>query len=172
MMFRFVEFQAVAGTVFNQNRQLVGRVFHATSADDFWMIHSTGEFDNEADVPIHELKSVVQTGDADAAVILISIFDSEEDIWNAVQAGVKGDLTKKAGDVDALIEAIQRVAAGKSCFPEVIENKLKRRSEQKSFTDREMQVCWLPETVIKTSAQNWIYRCQALSSTSCTFAKN
>ncbi|MEM6886467.1 MAG: response regulator transcription factor, partial [Verrucomicrobiota bacterium] len=33
-------------------------------------------------------------------VILLSVFDSEEDIWKAKEAGVKGYLTKKAGEVE------------------------------------------------------------------------
>lgn len=77
--------------------------------------------------------------DPDAKVILISIFDSEENIWNAVQAGVKGYLTKRAGDVKVLVDAIREVASGGEYFPAVIAKKLDRRSESKSLIEREMQ---------------------------------
>ncbi|VGO22443.1 response regulator [Pontiella sulfatireligans] len=78
--------------------------------------------------------------DPEAKVILISIFDSEEDIWNAVQAGVKGYLTKKAGEVDVLVEAIQQVANGQTFFTGVIAKKLERRSDAPSLTERELEV--------------------------------
>lgn len=76
----------------------------------------------------------------DTKVVLLSVFDSEEDIWKAVQAGVKGYLTKKAGEVEEVLEAIQEVAAGGTYFPAGIAQKLERRSEQDELTPREMEV--------------------------------
>ncbi len=76
----------------------------------------------------------------DAKIILLSVFDSEEDIWKAVQAGVKGYLTKKAGEVEDVLEAIHEVAAGGTYFPAVIAQKLERRNDQESLTPREMDV--------------------------------
>ena len=76
----------------------------------------------------------------DTKIVLISVFDSEEDIWNAVQAGVKGYLTKKAGEVEEVLEAIYEVAGGGSYFPAGIAQKLERRRAQQSLTPREMDV--------------------------------
>ncbi|VGO11893.1 Response regulator protein VraR [Pontiella desulfatans] len=73
-------------------------------------------------------------------VVLLSVFDSEEDIWKAVQAGVKGYLTKKAGEVEDVLEAIQEIAAGGTYFPAGIAQKLERRRGKESLTPREMQV--------------------------------
>lgn len=81
--------------------------------------------------------------DPDAKVILLSVFDSEEDVWRAVQAGVKGYLTKKTGDVDVMISALQSVAAGEPFFPAAMKQKLESRSEQRELTPREMQVLQL-----------------------------
>lgn len=58
--------------------------------------------------------------DPEAKVVLISVFDLEEDVWNAVQCGVVGYLTKKAGNAEILIDAIREVAAGEEFFPAVI----------------------------------------------------
>ncbi|MDP4693863.1 MAG: response regulator transcription factor, partial [Opitutales bacterium] len=52
-----------------------------------------------------------------AKIILLSVFDSEEDIWKAEQAGVKGYLTKKAGEVEDVLEAIHEVAKGGTYYP-------------------------------------------------------
>lgn len=73
-------------------------------------------------------------------IILLSVFDSEEDIWKAVQAGVKGYLTKTAGDVDELIEAVKAVAAGRSYYPEAIAHKLKERRKMSDLSPREIEV--------------------------------
>ncbi|MDF7825179.1 response regulator transcription factor [Pontiellaceae bacterium B12227] len=76
----------------------------------------------------------------DAKVILLSVFDSEEDIYQAQRAGVKGYLTKKSGGVRDVISAIQEVAAGGSYFPAAIAAKLEKRLRQPDLTPREMDV--------------------------------
>ncbi len=73
-------------------------------------------------------------------VILLSVFDSEEDIWQAEKAGVKGYLTKKAGGVVDVISAIQEVAAGGTYFPAAIAQKLESRRKQQDLTPRELEV--------------------------------
>lgn len=76
----------------------------------------------------------------DAKIILISVFDSEEDIWRAVKAGVKGYLTKRAGDADVMLEAICIVGEGESFYPECIAEKLEHRSQLAELTEREIRV--------------------------------
>lgn len=76
-------------------------------------------------------------------IVLLSVFDAEEDIWQAVRAGVKGYLTKKAGEVEEVLEAVQEIAAGGTYFPASIANKLEQRSEKDDLTPREMEVLQL-----------------------------
>lgn len=76
----------------------------------------------------------------DANIILISVFDSEEDIWKAVQAGVKGYLTKTAGDVDELIAAVKTVCDGGVFYPEAIAGKLRKRRRMSDLSPREIEV--------------------------------
>lgn len=54
-MFSYVQFQAVAGTVFNDNRQAIGRVLFANSADDFVPNQFSQMFDREHPLKVHEL---------------------------------------------------------------------------------------------------------------------
>lgn len=75
-----------------------------------------------------------------AKIILFSVFETEEDIWNAVQAGVKGYLTKTTCEVEDLLEAIHEVAQGKTFFPAHIMRKLDRRKEKPELTLRELDV--------------------------------
>ena len=74
-----------------------------------------------------------------AKVILLSVFEGEEDIWNAVQAGAKGYLSK-TGEIEEVLDAIREVAAGGSYFPAAIARKLALREERDSLTPREMEV--------------------------------
>ncbi len=76
----------------------------------------------------------------DAKIILFSVFESEEDIWSAVQAGVKGYLTKKASEVDELMEAINEVMQGREYFPAIILKKIESRRDKPELTAREIEV--------------------------------
>ncbi|QBG46846.1 response regulator transcription factor [Verrucomicrobia bacterium S94] len=87
-----------------------------------------------------ECTKKIRAEDPEAKVILLSVFDSEEDIYLAKQAGVKGYLTKKAGGVRDVIAAIQEVAAGGTYFPPQISAKLDNRLKQPDLTRREMEV--------------------------------
>lgn len=75
----------------------------------------------------------------EAKVILLSVFEGEEDIWNAVQAGAKGYLSK-TGEIEEVLDAIREVADGGTYFPAAIARKLAQREERDSLTPREMEV--------------------------------
>lgn len=76
-------------------------------------------------------------------IVLLSVFDSEEDIFKAVKAGVRGYLTKKAGEVEEVLEAVQEIAKGGTYFPAAIASKLEDRREKDDLTPREMEVLQL-----------------------------
>ncbi len=82
----------------------------------------------------------------DAQVILFSIQDSQEDVWNAVQAGVRGYLTKRTGEAGIVLDAIREVANGGDYYPAAIARKISQRKEQQSLTAREMEVLHLLAT--------------------------
>lgn len=75
----------------------------------------------------------------DAKIILLSVYEGEEDIWNAWKAGVQGYLSKSEA-AHNFIGAIRTVAGGDACFPSEIAAKLEGRKEQRSLTPREMEV--------------------------------
>ncbi|MGJ8638087.1 MAG: response regulator transcription factor [Opitutaceae bacterium] len=76
----------------------------------------------------------------DAKIILYSVFESEEEVWKAVQAGVRGYLTKTASAVEDVMEAITEVANGGTFFPASISQKLESRKQQDELTARELEV--------------------------------
>lgn len=76
----------------------------------------------------------------DARIILLSVHNSEEDVWQAVQAGVKGYLTKKAGEIKDVLEAVHEVAKGGTFFPAAIAEKMENRRSQDELTPRELEI--------------------------------
>ena len=69
-----------------------------------------------------------------------SIVLGREDIWNAVQAGCKGYLTKRAGEIEDVLQAIKEVASGNTYFPAKIASKIESRSSHQNLTPRELEV--------------------------------
>jgi len=86
-----------------------------------------------------EASTRILEGCPSARIILISVFDGEEDIWRAVQAGARGYLLKSL-EVEELLDAIQHVAAGDTYFPPKIAAKIAARRSRQNLTPREIQV--------------------------------
>lgn len=75
----------------------------------------------------------------EARVLLLSIYESQECIWRAVQAGVSG-YCSKAVEVGEIIEAIRKVASGQPGFSPGLEEKLRARRPEDSLSPRELEV--------------------------------
>ena len=74
-----------------------------------------------------------------AAVIILSVYEGEEDIWRAAQAGASGYLPKSV-EMPEILTAIRHVAAGDTYFPVNILAKLDERRSRADLTPREMEV--------------------------------
>ena len=75
----------------------------------------------------------------DARVLLLSVYESQECVWRAVQAGVTG-YCSKAVETRDVIAAIRQVAAGHVSFSHGLAEKLNSRRPQDSLTARELEV--------------------------------
>lgn len=75
---------------------------------------------------------------ATRAIILTS-FETDEDIYRAVQAGAHGYLLKDAPQAD-MIAAIKMVSCGKRYFPPHIAERLAERMMRTNLTGRELEV--------------------------------
>jgi len=75
----------------------------------------------------------------EARVVLLSVFEGEEDIWRAVQAGAAGYVLKSA-EVEDVLEAIRQIMSGGTYFPATIAAKLAARETRDALTPRELQV--------------------------------
>ena len=82
-----------------------------------------------------ECTARLRAGFPDARVVLLSVFEGEEDIWRAVQAGAHGCVPKSA-EIAEVLEAIRELAAGRGYFPAAIA----ARCARDTLTPREHQV--------------------------------
>jgi DNA-binding NarL/FixJ family response regulator len=72
-------------------------------------------------------------------IIVITTYESEEDIRRVVRAGAKGYLLKVA-DAEQIEEAVRAVAAGRTLFPTDITLKLAQAVAHPELTKRELEV--------------------------------
>ncbi|MCX6853971.1 MAG: response regulator transcription factor, partial [Verrucomicrobia bacterium] len=75
----------------------------------------------------------------EARVLMLTIYDGEEDIYRAVSAGAKGYLTKSS-ECEAVLRAIRRIATGANCFPTEIAEKIRAREQRRPLTAREIEI--------------------------------
>jgi two-component system NarL family response regulator len=75
-------------------------------------------------------------------IIVLTSFDTDEDIYQAVGAGAHGYVLKDAPQ-ELLLQAIHSVHAGKRYFPADIAARLAERMARSNLTPRELQVLQL-----------------------------
>ena len=75
----------------------------------------------------------------DARIIILTSFETDEDIYRAVQAGAQGYLLKDTS-LKEMIEAIKTVHAGKRYIPRDIAARLAERMMRTNLTTRELEV--------------------------------
>ena len=91
-----------------------------------------GKTGPEATAQIRKLSDQVR-------VLILSAYDGDEDIYNALAAGAQGYVLKSATG-DELIPAIRAVAAGKRWIPHNVATRLKSRNLFEELTPREVDV--------------------------------
>ncbi|MEM1367314.1 MAG: response regulator transcription factor [Cyanobacteria bacterium P01_H01_bin.15] len=75
----------------------------------------------------------------DACIIMLTIYDTDEDIYQGLRAGAKAYLLKET-PCEELVEVIQIVSEGSRYIPRAIGEKLAARTERPSLSDRELDV--------------------------------
>ena len=74
-----------------------------------------------------------------AAIIVLTTYDGDEDIYRGLQAGAKGYLLKSVSH-EELLDAIQKVHAGRKYIPVEVGIRLAERMSSPQLTERERQV--------------------------------
>ncbi|BCS34929.1 DNA-binding response regulator [Luteitalea sp. TBR-22] len=86
-----------------------------------------------------ETIAAIRQRDPGARVLVLSSFDSEEDIHRALQAGARGYLLKDMRRAD-LLEAIRAVAGGGDAVPAEIAARMQARLGHAPLSPREIEV--------------------------------
>ena len=128
--------------------------------DDFAVVAEAGNAEEAAaqfrkhhpDVVLMDLRLPGESGIAatttlpnewpDARVLMFTTFDSEEDIYRAMQAGARGYLLKSAPR-EELLAAIRAVAAGERHLPSALAQRVAGRISTPEVSDREREVLQL-----------------------------
>jgi len=86
-----------------------------------------------------EAIQAIRGKDPNARIIILTTYDSDEDIYRGLRSGARAYLLKDAGR-EALLEAIRAVHAGKALIPGHVAAKLAERMMEPDLTPREIEV--------------------------------
>lgn len=89
-----------------------------------------------------EITMTIRKEFPEARVIVLTTFDTDEDIFRAIQSGAKSYLLKDTPD-DELATAIRRVHAGEQILSEKLAGRLAERQQRPELSQREVEVLQL-----------------------------
>jgi two-component system NarL family response regulator len=81
----------------------------------------------------------IRDEDLSARVIVLTTYDTDEEIYQAIQAGARAYLLKDA-PLEELLDCIRKVHAGETCIPPAVSAKLAARMSGHALTSREIDV--------------------------------
>src|SRR5712671_3594404 len=84
----------------------------------------------------------IRREDPSARIVILTTYDSDNDICRAIKAGAKGYLLKDARR-EELLDCIRKVNAGETCIPQALMQKLVTGLSSEPLTDREAEVLQL-----------------------------
>ena len=86
-----------------------------------------------------EVIAEIQSLQLQTRVIVLTTFESEQDIHKALKAGARGYLLKDTPRPE-LLDAIRRVHDGETCIPPRISQKLVEKMNHPELTEREVEI--------------------------------
>ncbi|MHA3770401.1 response regulator [Verrucomicrobiota bacterium sgz303538] len=131
--------EAIAG---EDDMTLVGEAGNGAQAVELYRRHRPDVVTMDFQMPGADgAESIAMLRDEfpDVRVVVLSVFEGEENIWRAVQAGASGYVLKSA-EVEDVLDAIRHVMDGNTYFPAAVAAKLAAREMRASLTPRELQV--------------------------------
>jgi DNA-binding NarL/FixJ family response regulator len=84
----------------------------------------------------------IHNEDAAARVIVLTTYDTDNEIYRAIKAGAKGYVLKDARR-EELLDCIRRVSRGETCIPQSLVEKLAAGVSSDTLTGRELDVLTL-----------------------------
>ena len=84
----------------------------------------------------------IRKEDTSARTIVLTTYDTDNEIYRAIKAGAKGYLLKDARR-EELLESIRKVSRGETCIPQALVEKLAAGMSSETLTGRELGVLTL-----------------------------
>ena len=84
----------------------------------------------------------IRQEDDSAQIVVLTTYDSDNEIYRAIKAGTKGYLLKDARR-EELLDCIRKVSAGATCLPQALMQKLITGIRSEPLTEREIDVLQL-----------------------------
>ena len=84
----------------------------------------------------------IRQEDDSAQIVVLTTYDSDNDIYRAIKAGTKGYLLKDATR-EELLDCIRKVSCGATCIPQELMQKLITGIQREPLTEREIEVLQL-----------------------------
>lgn len=163
--------------------KVVAQASNGREAVDLWQKH-------QPDVTLVDLRMPTLDGvgaieeirrqQASARIVVLTTFDSDNEIVRAITAGAKGYLLKDARR-EELLDCIRKVNAGETCVPPALAAKLAESMSSEPLTGRELDVLallargksnkeignhlYITETTVKSHLRNIFTKLNVLSRT-------
>jgi DNA-binding NarL/FixJ family response regulator len=112
---------------------------------DLWRKHRPHVTLLDLRMPVLDGVSVIneiRKEDASARIVILTTYDSDNDIYRAIKAGAKGYLLKDARR-EELLGCIRKVNGGETCIPQGLMQKLVTGISSEPLTEREAEVLQL-----------------------------
>jgi len=114
-------------------------------AVDLWRKHRPAVMLLDLRMPVLDGVGVIgqiREEDAEARIVILTTYDSDNDIYRAVKAGAKGYLLKDARR-EEILDCIRKVNRGETCIPQAVMQKLVTGMSSEALSDRELEVLQL-----------------------------
>lgn len=128
-----------------KNMTVVAEARNGAEALELFRVHRPDVVTMDYRMPDHDGPGVVASIRKEfpgARVLLLSAFDGEEHVFQAMEAGVCGYLTKNSACADVLA-AIRSIHQGETVFPPELAAKAEARRDRPGLTPREVQILQL-----------------------------
>jgi len=128
-----------------QDMIVIAQATDGRQASDQWRKHRPNVTLLDLRMPVLDGVGVIdqiRREDASARIVILTTYDSDNDIYRAIKAGAKGYLLKDARR-EELLDCIRKVNAGETCIPQALMQKLVTGLSSEPLTDREAEVLQL-----------------------------
>ena len=128
-----------------QDMIVIAQATDGRQASDQWRKHRPNITLLDLRMPVLDGVGVIdeiRREDASARIVILTTYDSDNDIYRAIKAGAKAYLLKDARR-EELLDCIRKVNAGETCIPPALMQKLVTGLSSEPLTDREAEVLQL-----------------------------